>query len=207
MTTTKAVQDYVMGNPPVKDCLARGIVNYAALGRRIVGELGSEVSSFEAVVIALRRLQEKLAKGSQSKRIMEVLKNSTLEIKSRICAVTIEKDIFSEPLMDVERMVKKSKRLFFAIEGTETITLIFQSTDLAMVRGRFKRSIVNVREDMSLISLHCEGVQSVPGVTAYLSGLFYEHDVNIYEFMSCWSDNLFIIKTGDVGKVIQFLEF
>ena len=203
----KTVAEYIRTHPSIKDALALGVINYAALSRQIVLELGQEVSSQEAVVISLRRLRAQLPSRSHQRRIVLLLQNSALEIKNRICIVTLNKERVPDALLDEEAKTKKARRLFFMIEGTESITLIIQVEDLERIKKRFKSSIVEVLEDMSLISLHCEGVQAVPGVAAYLSSLFYEHGVNIYEFMSCWTDNLFVVRTPDVGQVVQFLEF
>ncbi len=42
---------------------------------------------------------------------------------------------------------------------------------------------------------------------SYLTSLFYENGVNILEFLSCWTDTLFIIDEKDLNKAINFLKF
>ena len=50
-------------------------------------------------------------------------------------------------------------------------------------------------------------IESQLGVIAYLCGLFAENGVNIVEFLSCWTDTLFVINTKDVAKTLTFLRF
>ena len=50
-------------------------------------------------------------------------------------------------------------------------------------------------------------VETTIGVVAYLASLFAENDINIVELLSCWTDNIFIIKSSDIDKLINFLKF
>ena len=68
---------------------------------------------------------------------------------------------------------------------------------------KFKTDIINKKENLSLITLSSPGIEDTLGAVAYISGLFFENDINIEEFMSCHHDTLIVIESGNLGKVID----
>ena len=208
MSTTKTVEEYIKRNPSIRDSLHKGIINYAALARYMLDDLSSkELSSMEAVIISLRRIKEKFHEPVNDKRIINLLKKSSLVIKNRVCVAILEKDIYPDNLLDLEKQLKREKHIFYAIEGTNAITLLFEKRDSNLVKAKFKSVLVDFYEDMSIISINCDGVEGIPGVIAYLSSLFYDNDININQLMSCHNDNLFVVKETDVATCMQFLKF
>ncbi|MBI2662417.1 hypothetical protein HYX11_03080 [Candidatus Woesearchaeota archaeon] len=50
-------------------------------------------------------------------------------------------------------------------------------------------------------------IEQIVGVLSYLTSLFSENGVNIVEFLSCWTDTLFIINSADIPKTLPLLKF
>ena len=55
---------------------------------------------------------------------MKILKESKIEIKNKIIAIVLEKDIYFENLINLEKEIKKRKEIFRIIEGASGITII-----------------------------------------------------------------------------------
>lgn len=207
-TTTELTEAYISEHRSIKDCLKKGIINYSALSRIIGRELNIEKkTSREAIVVAARRFKEKIKEGALEDAIIGLFKNSNMEIKNNIVIYTLDKNIYPESLVEIERSVKKEKDLFFSIEGAKTITVVIQQKNGKLMEARFKNNILKKMVNLSLITLSSPGIESTPGAIYHLAGLFFENEINIEEFMSCHYDTLIVIESKNIAKAINFLKF
>ncbi|MBI2548426.1 hypothetical protein HYW21_03675 [Candidatus Woesearchaeota archaeon] len=206
-TITKQTEQYIKTHLAIKDCLKKGLINYSALSRQISKELQLQ-RSHDAILIAARRFREKLQQETQhEEKIISLFQRSQLEIKNRITTLILEKTVYPDSLIDVEKEIKKKRDIFFVLEGTKTITIITHDQYADLLKKRFSSSLKDAETGLSMIIVVSPGIEKVPGAIAYVTGLFFEHGVNIKEFMSCWDDTIFVIKTVDVPKVVTFLQF
>ena len=82
---------YIDAHPSIKDCVAKGLINYSSLARLIMKDL--EVGNEEAVMIACRRYASKLSVTTDHElAILSVLKDSRLEMRTKTCIVTAKND-------------------------------------------------------------------------------------------------------------------
>ena len=207
-TITEITEKYISENKSVKECLKKGLINYSALSRNIIKDLnlGKNVKK-EAVLIASRRYKNKIKQSDSDEKIFNLFRNSNIEIKNNIVVFTIEKNIYPDSLIDIEKEIKNGKKLFFAIEGTKSITIIIQKENKELIQKKFKNNILSKKEDLSLITLTNDGIWEVPGIVHYVSGLFSEKDINLEEFMSCHDDTLIVIQSKEIEKAMAFLKF
>ncbi len=210
-SATQLTEEYIESHPSVRDCLKRGIINYSALARDIAKELSiSKKSSLDAIIVAARRYKEKTAKSSADleKKIAHVISNSEFQIQNKIAVAVIDKEVLTDYLTGIQLQVKKKHELFYAIEGSTTTTVILQEKNFPLIQDKLSTKIHKVRKNMSLIMLKSsEEIENTPGVIAYLSGLFFQNGVNIYEIMSCWKDTLIVINTSEISAASKFLNF
>tara|TARA_Y100000310_G_C20676249_1_gene813241 strand:+ start:1679 stop:2311 length:633 start_codon:yes stop_codon:yes gene_type:complete len=208
-STTELTQEYISEHRSIKDCLKRGIINYSALSRLIAKELGIEKkASREAILIAARRYKDKIKGPVLEDSIAKLIKNINIDIKNNIVICTLDKRVHTDSLIDVEKTIKEEKDLFFSIEGTKTITIIIQEKNAKLMTQKFKKHIVKKEENLSLITIsHLPNVEETPGVLHHLFGLFFEHEINIEEFMSCHHDTLIVVQSKNINKLIEFLKF
>lgn len=204
-TTTELTQKFIENNYSIKQCLKKGLINYSALSRLISKNIDKKTSN-EAILIAARRFKDKI-RIKKEDEVISLFKQSNIEIKNNIVIFTLEKNIFPDSLIDIEKQIKKERSLFFAIEGTKTITIIAQKQDKDLILNKFKNYIVFKKEELSLITITSKGIGSTPGAVSFISALFFENGVNIEEFISCFDDTLIVIKTKDVEKIMKFLNF
>lgn len=209
-STTELTEKYLTRHPSVKDCLREGIINYSKLSRKIAKELDIEKkTSMEAILIATRRYEDKIKKEKiRQEKIIQILKESELEIKNKIIVAIIQKNIHPESLLEIEKKIKKHGNSVYAIEGTKTYTLITSKKYIEDIKSKFKLKIINLSEDQAMIIMkNPRGVEVTTGFVAYIYSLFGEHGVNILETMSCWTDTIFIISENDIPTVMKFLKF
>ncbi|MDP7181106.1 MAG: hypothetical protein QF486_01525 [Candidatus Woesearchaeota archaeon] len=206
-STAESTEQYVNEHPDIKRCLRKGLINYSSLARLVVKDLGiQKKTSKEAVLIAARRMQDRLQKQAVSdKDVVDILKRSELEIHTKVAVFTVEKAAIATVLKS-EASVRRKGAMFYLVEGSKSYTLIVQEEDATSIRKSVGNSLINQHKECALINVKSpKDIENVVGALAYLTGLFAEHGVNIVEMMSCWTDNIFVVKEKDVNKAFGFL--
>ena len=207
---TKLTENYILEHPSIKDCLKNGFINYSSLSRQIALDLNLSLkNNFDAILIACRRFKRKLKKEQvHENSILKVLKESKIEIKNKIIAVVLEKDIYFENLINLEKEIKKKKEIFRIIEGISAITIITVEDFLDLIKKYFKNKIILENRNLAEITIKSpKEIETTPGTYAYMASLFSEHNINIVESLSCWTDTIFLVREDDVGKAIGLLRF
>ncbi len=205
MNITKLTEKYISERPSIRDCMKRRMINYSELSRQIGTELG--IKKFDAILIACRRHAIKLrSEESLEKKIIAVLKNSKIEIKTKIIAVVLEKTIYYNSLLELEKEIKKKKETLHIIEGANAITVITGEDFLEKIKKLFKGEIIKINKDLAEINVKSpKEIEDIPGVVAQLYSMFSERGINIVESMSCWTDTLFVVNESEIQKAMDAL--
>jgi hypothetical protein len=208
VTTTEITEKYIREHTSIKYCLKKNLINYSALAR-LIGDKQNvkKTTSKEAILIAARRYRDKINDINDDKDIIDLFESSNFEIKNNIVVFTLEKNIYPDSLIDIERVIKKDKSLFYSIEGTKTITIIVQKHYTKLLRTKFKNYLLSVKNKQSLITITSPGIADIPGAVHHITGLFFENKINIEEFMSCYDDTLIVIDSKDVPRIVTVLGF
>jgi len=210
VNVTKLTEDYITKHPFVKDCLKRGLINYSSLTRQICQDLKLDSKrNFDAILIACRRFYNKIKKEPTiEKKILEILKNSKIEVKNKINAVVLEKNIFISHLIDIEKEAKKLMETFHIIEGASAITIIVSDDFSKKVKQVFKNKIIKENKNLVEVILKSpKQIETTVGVISYLYSLLGENEINIYETLSCWTDTIFLVEEKDLSRVMELLRF
>ncbi|MFH1770290.1 MAG: hypothetical protein ABH828_01915 [archaeon] len=209
MNITKETNDYINALPSVKDSLKKGLINYSKLSRQIISETELKPKDFDAVLVAVRRMERKLKKNqSFEKQIRTLLKDTKLEIKNKMMVCIVDKNIYQDNIIELQREIKNLRGEIRVVEGVQAITLITSQDHEELVEKYFKGLIRKKNKDLiELIMRSPETLENVPGVMGYLYSLFSEQGVNIVETMSCWTDTIFVIEETDLEKTIKMLSF
>ena len=205
-TTAELTVEYIKNHPNIKSCLKSGLINYSSLARQIDKDLKIEKkTSMEAILIAARRFQDKLSKEKfYEKKIKDLLRDSEIEMKNKIVVFIVKKSINKNSFQKIQNEAD----LFFLLEGSSSYTLITQEKNKNILEKKLKEFIIKTNKNLALVNIKSgNDIENIPGVIAYLTSLFAENGVNIIEFLSSWTDTLFIIDKKDVNKALEFLEF
>ncbi|HIH71966.1 MAG: hypothetical protein XD43_0930 [Thermococcales archaeon 44_46] len=200
------VREEIMRRPVIQECIRLGIVNYSALARLLIGELGLAFS-VPAVKMALIRLGEEL-KGEKSvleSRVRKVIGGSIIELQSDVSVVTLPKEGVSGIMEKISAIMGES-RFFQLTQGRETFTVVISSEDEEKVLSLARDVIEILREQTALTIVSPEGIISTPGVVAFMASALSLNGINITQVISCYKDTIFVIDRRDAPRAYQLLE-
>ncbi|MCB0332530.1 MAG: hypothetical protein KDD55_03455 [Bdellovibrionales bacterium] len=204
---TRLTQQFVSSRPSIRDCLQLGLINYSALARAICDTYNLE--QFDAVLMASRRLRERLKKrAAHEKAIIHLLKDAKIHAKTKMVVATISRSRNLEVLDSFQREVKQSGGDFTLIDGEEVTTIITNREHVPHLRSILKKRIQRLSEDLAQISMIMDPrIETTPGVVSYVYGLLYHNGVNIREEMSCWNNLMFIVEERDLARALEIVSF
>tara|TARA_Y100000310_G_C20694649_1_gene824693 strand:+ start:3133 stop:3759 length:627 start_codon:yes stop_codon:yes gene_type:complete len=208
VNVTKLTEEFVNQHPSIKDCLKQDILNFSKVARKIQHE--NSIENFEAIVIALRRLKQKIQyqEDRLEKKIQYLLKNSRIAVKNKIIAVVTEKNIFQDNLIELEKSVLKKNESIHVVQGSDSITIITTEQFLEPIKNYFKNKIIKVTKDLIEVTLKAdETIEETPGYLAFLTSMLAENNINIVETMSTWTETLFVLDEKDITKTMELFKF
>jgi len=207
---TSLTEHYISEHPFVKDCIKKGLINYSSLTRQICLDLNiSEEKNFDAILIACRRFYRKIrTEATTEKKILDILKNSKIEVRNKINVLVLEKNIFVSNLLEIEKEAKKFSETFHIIEGANAITVITSNEFANKVKNFFRNKIIKESANLvEIILISPTQIETTSGVISYIYSLLGENNVNVIETLSCWTDTIFLVEEKDLSKVMEFLRF
>lgn len=187
MTIAQNVRSYLRNKPYLLEALEKGIVNLSELSRQIQEELKTENTS--AVKAALRRFTEELQRHKQKReeKVLQVLKRSGMAVYDRKSVMITNKEIDAKNALKVD-LLNKYVYLLDRSDLPERIS--------ALVK----------HEDCTMIVVHSpEELENTPGVVAFLATLLAEQNINIIEFISCWTETIMVVEKKDSLKAYEVL--
>jgi aspartokinase len=187
MTTAQDVRNYLRNKPYLLEALEKGIVNLSELSRQIQEEL--KTSNTAATKAALRRYAEELQKHKQKReeKVLSLLKRSGIAVYDRKSVIITSKEIATKNGMKVD-LPGKFVYLLDRSDLPERISTLVKHDNCTMI-------VVNSPEDLEV----------TPGVVAFLTTLLAEQNVNIIEFISCWTETIIVVEKKDSLKAYEAL--
>src|SRR4030042_1185558 len=187
MTIAQNVRDHLRNKPYLLEALEKGIVNLSELSRQIQEELKTDNTS--AVKAALRRFSEELQKHKQKReeKVLQVLKRSGIAVYDRKSVMITSKEISTKSGMKVD-LLDKFVYLVDRSDMPERISTLVKHDNCTMI-------VVHSPEEL----------ENTPGVVAFLTTLLAEQNVNIIEFISCWTETIIVVEKKDSLKAYEVL--
>jgi len=193
-------RSYIDAHPSIKDCVSKGLVSYSSLARLIMKDLNIE--NEEALMIACRRYADKLSSTSDhEKDVLKILKDSRLEMRTKICIVTAKNEWTVLHKMDnLFKDYWNENSIMQVVQSASAVTIIADRSlkDRIMdTVGRF--SVIKIRESLVEIAVKSpERIVDTSGVIAYLITNLSDAGINIEETVSCHTDTIFIVRESDM---------
>ena len=187
MTIAQNVRSHLQNKPYLLEALEKGIVNLSELSRQIQKEL--KIGNTSAVKAALRRFSEELQKHKQKReeKVLRVLKRSVIAVYDRKAVTITTKEIDTKTGMKVDLLDKYIYLL-----------------DRADMHKRFNALVKH--DNCTMIVMHSpEELEATPGVVAFLTTLLAEQNVNMIEFISCWTETIIVVEKKDSFKAYEVL--
>ncbi|MCS7114709.1 MAG: ACT domain-containing protein [Nitrososphaerota archaeon] len=187
MTIAQEVRDYLRNRPYILEALEKGIVNISELSRQIQKELN--VNNTVAIKAAIRRFSAELQKRRQrmEERVLKILKESTITLQDGNSVVVASKPLENEG------------RIRLNLGGK--IVYLTDKNSVGKMNG-----VLQIHEDCVMIVIHSPAeLEATPGVVAFLTSLLAEQNINIVEFISCWTDTIIVVEKKDSLKTYEIL--
>ena len=187
MTIAQNVRNHLRNKPYLLEALEKGIVNLSELSRQIQKDL--KTNDISAIKAALRRYSEELQKHKQKReeKVLQLLKRSGIAVYDRKSVIITGKELTSKTGMKVDLM-DKFVYLLDRSDLPERITTLVK------------------RDNCTMIVVHSpEELEVTPGVVAFLATLLAEQNVNIVEFISCWTETIIVVEKKDSLKTYEVL--
>lgn len=191
---------YIDTHPSVKDCVAKGLINYSSLARTIMKDLS--LDNEEAVMIACRRYANRLGTTSNHElEILKILRDSRLEMRTKTCIITAKNEW---------TVLHKMDNLFKDLWGDNSIMQVVQSASAVTIIAdkSMKERIIDTVGKFNLIKTKDNLVEIVvkspekivdtSGVIAHLITNLSDAGINIEETVSCHSDTIFIVTESEM---------
>jgi len=187
MTIAQNVRNHLRNKPYLLEALEKGIVNLSELSRQIQKDLKTDDVS--AIKAALRRYSGELRKHKQKReeKVLQLLKRSGIAVYDRKSVMITGKEINSKTGMKVDLMDK--------------FVYLLDRSDLPE-----RISALVKHDNCTMIVVHSpEELEVTPGVVAFLATLLAEQNVNIVEFISCWTETIIVVEKKDSLKTYEVL--
>lgn len=184
MSVAEEVRLYLRNKPYILEALEKDIVNLSKLSRIIQKEL--ETENIHAVKAALRRYSEKLRKVKRwrEERVLNTLKESKITILDNVSIIIATRNLEIENKVKV----KLDSHHVFLIEKAKT----------AQLKKEFKNYIARTHEKCTAIIISSpEQIEKVSGVVAFLTSLLSKQNINVLEFISCFTDTIVVVDRAD----------
>jgi aspartokinase len=187
MKIAQNVRNHLRNKPYLLEALEKGIVNLSELSRQIQMEL--KIDNTSAVKAALRRFSEELQKHKQKReeKVLQILKRSGIAVYDRKSVMITSKEINTKSGMKVD-LLGKFVYLLDRGDVPERINTLVKHDNCTMI-----------------VMYSPEELEATPGVVAFLTALLAEQNVNIIEFISCWTETIIVVEKKDSLKAYEVL--
>jgi hypothetical protein len=207
-TAAEVTRQYIEDHPAVRDCLTYNILNFTSLAKKIRQETG--LANQEAIEVACRRYQRQMrADRTLESRVLEVVKASRLEVRTRVAIVTARSDweTMGRVLETGRTLLADRRHLLQLLQGPSAVTILCEE-DLveAVMAATGKRATLGVHRRLSALTVRSpETIVDTPGVLAFLASALFQAGINSLELMSVYTDSTFVVREADVLHAFRVL--
>ena len=118
---------YIDAHPSIKDCVAKGLINYSSLARMIMKDL--EVENEEAVMIACRRYASKLSVTTDHElSILSILKDRIIDTVGRFNLIKIRENLVEIVVKSPEKIVDTAGVIAYLITNLSDAGINIEET-------------------------------------------------------------------------------
>lgn len=188
-STATIVREMLKRKPYVRYALEQNIANMSAVARLIQKDVKD--TNIEAIKAALIRETSKLSykRKIRDEVVIDILKDSKILIQDKISVVTSERKVDLPYLV----MAKLSDSFVYIVDQTKI--------------PRIKEEGLVLSRDLNAVFISSvNNIGEIPGFIAFLTNILASEDINIKEFISCYTDTVIILTQEDAIKAFTILK-
>ena len=206
----EVVEELVIGDPVLRQCIARGAANYSRIARQlrrqVSRELGREVS-IDSIKMALIRLAQRMSAGEHpGDDVLRVLASSSIEVRTGVSILSLRLDALPR-LYPLLPEIAPRARFFAVMHSVLAVTLAVDDTLVDRIVGEIggDQILEMGRGYSAIVIVSPDDVMRVPGIIAYISNLLALNNINIVHIESCYTDTILIVDRHDMEKAFNLL--
>lgn len=192
LSIAERVRNWLENKPYILEGLEKDLINLSELSRVIQREL--KVKNIQAIKASLRRHSEKLRKIKQRReeRVLEILRESKISLEDGVSVAITDKD------MAIENQAKVKLDSYYLY--------LTEKSQINKIRNNFKANLINTYENCTALILSSTiKIERMPGVVAFLTSLLAQQNINILEFISCYTKTIIVVERIDALRSYQIL--
>ncbi len=200
----QAVRDYIDARPPIQEAYRLGIVNAAALARRIQEELG--IDRPDAVLAACRKYDHR-GSTKQAATLREALGASQLEIRTGVGLLAFEPGwnhlaVAAKIIADEEDRDK-----VHVLNGWSGLQIVAEENLLDAVLPRMQDELlVEARRGLVEINIRSPPhIEEVPGFIAAITHALAQRGIRIVDATTCGDDHIFLLESANLAGAVDAL--
>lgn len=213
VTIAHLVEKEIRDQPFLQEALRKRLVNYGSLAEQLIPKLEQEIKKKVkqgAVIMALRRLTDKLEAQFVKPILTREFKGSELAMKSNILVITALKSttIFGV-LKGLYNLVNFWRGDFLTItQGSHEVTiLVSQKYKETFLKELKNEKLVGKKEEAAAISLKYSDIFIYqPGLVFALTRELAWKNINIIELASTMTEIIFIVSKKDSVSAYRALQ-
>lgn len=147
-------------------------------------------------------------KGIQTDKIIKILKESAISAYTDMICISVAKNLNSvEAFKNFIKNLNDPNDAIVSSMGKTTITILLHEKFLEKAKFFFSKEIQDINVKVGIIFMKCpKDVNTTPGITAYISSLFADKNVLIYELISSYTDYVIVINEKDTYMMASHLK-
>lgn len=213
VTIAHLVEREIRDQPFLQEALRKRLVNYGSLAEQIIPKIEKELKKkikYGAVIMALRRLTDKLETHFVKPILTKEFRESELSMKSNVVVITVLKSatVFSI-LKKLYNLVNFERGDFLTItQGSQEVTiLVSQKYKEAFLKEFKNEKIIRKEENAVAISLKYSDIFiRKPGFIFALTRELAWKNINIIELASTMTEIIFILSKDDSVSAYRALQ-
>jgi aspartokinase len=187
MSVAEKVREYLKNKPYILEALEKDIVNLSSLSRIIGKEL--KIDSLAAIKAAVRRFSEELRKMKMKReeKVLQILKESNIALQDGMNVI-----ISKRPLKVKSKLiVSLNDKNVYVVDKLEEIS---------------KDDILSLHKNCGIVVINSPPeIEETPGVVAYLTSILAENNINVIEFISCYTYTILVVDRKDILRTYETL--
>jgi hypothetical protein len=199
------IRENLSFRPYILDSLEKGYGNLARISEFIRLDLKLDESKSSAIKAALRRQSIALkAKGKDmEKRVLQVLRGSRLETKYDVDTLTLRTSERLEKSSCVILSTEFADGNFYVVDKAKEVPTGYL-IDNRLVE---KAKVLSYHRDCTMFIVKSDKleIEDTPGVLAYLNSILSTQDINVIEFVSCYTYTILIVSEEDEIRTVAAL--
>lgn len=205
-----ALREIIQGYPFIEEGLSKGIINYSAFARTIRPQIEKRLYkpvTEGAIVMALKRISDKLAKQKSNKTDTNL---SDLTVRSNLSEYTfLTSATLPEKISELfNKITNRKDSLCTLSEGIRETTFVVSSDLVDDVENTLKAErLVAKFQNLSAITIRLfKEVVYIPGVYYQILKMLAWENINVIEVLSAYTELTIVINNKDIDKAFSTLK-